>query len=129
MDRLHSFDREVKDYKLIRPDAFCAIKNLWQDAFHFYFIEMDINRSGHDFGKKARKYNELFSSGAYMNQWWVPLSKRFPAIIVVTTGRVKTIKEKIERENVNNLEFRIYSLDTIKEECRHDGGGKTSIRA
>jgi len=59
MDRLHSFDREVKDYKLIRPDAFCAIKNLWQDAFHFYFIELDINRSGHDFGKKAKKYNEL----------------------------------------------------------------------
>lgn len=128
MDRLHSFDREVKDYKSIRPDAFCAIKNLWQDAFHFYFIELDINRSGHDFGKKVKKYNELFTSGAYMNQWWVPLSKRFPAIIVVTTGRVKTIKEKIERENVNGLEFRVYSLDQIKEECLNDGSGKTSIR-
>ena len=128
MDRLHSFDREVK-YKAIRPDAFCAIKNLWQDAFHFYFVELDVNRSGHDFGKKVKKYNELFSSGSYIDQWWVPLSKRFPAIIVATTGKVKNIEEKIERENVNGLEFRVYSLDGIKEECLNVGGGKTSIRA
>lgn len=129
MERLHSFDREVKNYKSIRPDAFCAIKNLWQDAFYFYFIELDINRSGHDFGKKVKKYNELFASGSYMNQWWVPLSRRFPAIIVVTTGRVKTIKEKIERENVNDLEFRVYSLDSIKEECLNARSGETGIRA
>lgn len=129
MDRLHSFDREVKDYKSIRPDAFCAIKNLWQDAFHFYFIELDINQSGHDFGKKVKRYNELFSSGTYMNQWWVPLSKRFPAIVVVTTGRIKNIKEKIERENVNDLEFRVYSLDQIKEECLNGNSSLAGIRS
>ena len=128
MERIHSFEREVK-YKSIRPDAFCAVKNLWQDAFYFYFVELDINRSGHDFGKKVKKYNELFSSGTYMNQWWVPLSRRFPAIIVVTTGRAKNIKEKIERENANGLEFRVYSLDNIKEECLNDGCSKASIRS
>lgn len=131
MERLHSFDREVKDKynKKIRPDALVAIKNLWKDSMYFYFIEFDNNESNHDFSKKVKKYNDFFSSGAYINQWWVPLSKRFPAIIVVTTGRVKTIKEKIERENVNDLEFRVYSLEQIKEECLNDGGGKASIRS
>ena len=117
MERIHCFDREVKEYKSIRPDAFVGIKNLWQDALYFYFVELDINRSGNDFAKKVKKYNELFSSGTYMSQWWVPLSKRFPAIIVVTTGSIKAIKAKIDQENVNNLEFRVYSLDQIKEEC------------
>ena len=121
MERLHCFDREVK-YKSIRPDAFVGIKNLWQDTFYFYFVELDINRSGNDFAKKVKRYNDLFSSGDYMNQWWVPLSKRFPAIIVVTTGRVKSIKEKIEKENINDLEFRVYSLDQIKEECLNGRG-------
>ncbi len=117
MERLHSFDREVKEYKLIRPDAFMVIKNLWQDMLHFYFIELDIHKSGNDFSKKVKKYNELYSSGSYMNMWWVENAKKFPTIIVVTTGRVKTIKEKIDKENINDLEFRVYSLDTIKEEC------------
>ena len=128
MEKLHCFDREIKDYKTIRPDAFVGIKNLWQGVMYFYFVEMDIGRSGNDFAKKVRKYNELFSSGAYMNQWWVPLSKRFPAIIVVTTGRIKAIKEKIARENVNNLEFRVYSLDQIKEECLNGRSSKGGIR-
>jgi len=128
MEKVHCFDREVKGYKTIRPDAFLGIKNLWQDAYYFYFVELDISRSGNDFGKKVKKYNDLFNSASYMGLWWVSLTKRFPAIIVVTTGRVKTIKEKIEKENVNGLEFRVYSLDQIKEECLNGASSKRSIR-
>jgi hypothetical protein len=128
MERIHCFEREIKDYKIIRPDAFVAIKNLWQDSISFYFIEMDIGESGNDFGIKAGRYNSLYRSDSYLNQWWVPLSKRFPPIIVVTTGRVKTIQEKINKENIHNLEFRVYSLDKIKEECINGRSSSKSIR-
>jgi hypothetical protein len=129
MEKIHCFDREVKEYKSIRPDAFAGIKNLWQDAYYFFFIEMDIARSGNDFGKKAKKYNDIFNSGSYMNMWWVPLSKRFPVIIVVTTGSVKNIREKIEKENINDLEFRVYSLEQIKEECLNGRSSSKSLRS
>lgn len=128
MEKIHCFDREAKEYKTIRPDAFVGIKNLWQDAMYFYFVELDIGRSGNDFAKKVKKYNEVFNSESYMGMWWVPLSKRFPAIIVVTTGRIKTIKEKIEKENVNGLEFRVYSLEQIKEECLNGSSSSGSVR-
>ena len=128
MEKIHSFDREVKEYKSIRPDAFVSIKNLWQDVLHFYFVEMDIGKSGNDFAKKVKKYNELFQNGAYMHLWWVPLAKRFPAIIVVTTGRVKAIQEKIAKENVHGLEFRVYSLEQIKEECQNGTSSSGGIR-
>ena len=128
MERIHCFDREVKDYKLIRPDAFVGIKNLWKDSLTFFFVELDIGESGNDFGIKVRRYNDLYKSEGYVNQWWVPLSKRFPPIIVVTTGRVKTLREKIQKENVHNLEFRVYSLDQVKEECLNGRSGSTGIR-
>lgn len=129
MEKINSFEREVKSYKIIRPDAFVSIKNLWQDAFYFYFVEMDIGKSGNDFSKKVKKYNDYYSSDAYMGMWWATLSKRFPAIIVVTTRKVQTIQEKIEKENKNNLEFRIYSLEQIKEECLNGCSSSAGIRA
>ncbi|MDR3586314.1 MAG: hypothetical protein P4L59_13490 [Desulfosporosinus sp.] len=129
MERLHCFDREVKDYKLVRPDAFVGVKNLWKDSLAFFFVELDIDESGNDFGIKVRRYNELYISENYLNQWWVPLSKRFPPIIVVTTGRVKKLQEKIQKENVQNLEFRVYSLDRVKEECINGSSRSSSLRA
>lgn len=129
MEKLHCFDREVKDYKLIRPDAFVGIKNLWFDSYSFYFIEIDIVESGNDFSLKVKKYQELYNSESYVNMWWVPLSKRFPVIIVITTGRVKTIQEKINKENVNGLEFRIYSLDQVKEVCLNGSSSISGLRA
>lgn len=117
MERIHCFDRELKDFKQIRPDAFVAVKNLWKDSFSFAFIELDIGRSGNDFAKKVKKYNDLFQSETYSKMWWVEHTRRFPKIIVVTTGRVKSLLLKIESENVNNLEFQVYSLGSIKEEC------------
>jgi hypothetical protein len=129
MERIHCFYREVKDYKIIRPDAFVGVKNLWKDSLSFFFVELDIDQSGHDFGIKAGKYNDLYRSEGYLNQWWVTLAKRFPPIIVVTTGKVKTIEEKISKANTNNLEFRVYSLDHVKEECINGSSSKCSLRA
>ena len=128
MERLHSFNREVKDYKLVRPDAFVGIKNLWKDSLTFLFVELDIDESGNDFGVKVRRYNDLYASESYIKMWWVPLSKRFPPIIVVTTGRVKKLNEKIQKENVHNLEFKVYSLDYVKEECLNGRSSSSSVR-
>jgi len=129
LERLHCFDREVKDYKLVRPDAFVGVKNLWKDSISFFFVELDIDESGNDFGVKVKRYNDLYISENYLNQWWVPLSKRFPSIIVVTTGRMKKLQEKIQKENAHNLEFRVYSLDQVKEECLHGSSRSSSLRA
>lgn len=129
MERIHCFDREVKDYKLVRPDAFAGVKNLWKDSIAFFFIELDIDESGNDFGVKVKRYNDLYISENYLNQWWVPLSKRFPPIIVVTTGKVKKITGKIQKENVHNLEFRVYSLEQVKGECLHGRGSGSSLRS
>jgi len=124
---LHSFDREVT-YKILRPDAFIGIKSTWSDRFTFFYAEMDIAESGHDFGDKVKRYCEYFSSGAYLDQWWVPLAKRFPVIRVVTTGNVKKLEKRIVKANSSNLEFQVFSLNTVKEECLNGRSSSPSIR-
>lgn len=129
MEKLHCFEREVKEYtKIVRPDAFMGIKHLFTGNLTFFFIEFDIAESGNDFDKVI-KYNTLFSTESYAHAWWVPLSKRFPAIVVVTTGNKERIHERVKTENSNNLEFRIYTLSEIKEECFRGRSGSKSIRA
>jgi hypothetical protein len=128
MERIHCFDREVKEYKTVRPDAFMGIKHLFSGNLSFYFMEFDVAESGNDFDKVA-KYNALFSSEGYASAWWVPLSKRFPAIIVVTTGNKDRILDRVKAENINNLEFRVYTLSEIKEECFNGRSSSKSIRA
>ncbi|WP_040413462.1 hypothetical protein [Desulfosporosinus sp. OT] len=125
---LHNFDREVT-YKTLRPDAFIGVKGTWSNLFTFFFAEFDIIESGHDFGEKVKRYCEYFSSGAYLNQWWVPLAKRFPIIRVVTTGNVKKLGERIARANTHNLEFQVFSLKQVKEECINGTGSSRSLRA
>lgn len=113
---LHSFDREVT-HKTLRPDALICVKS-WKGSLSLFYAELDIAESGHDFAEKAKRYNEFYSSGEYLKQWWVPLSKRFPIIRVVTTGSIKSIEKKIAKENANGLEFQVFTLDQIKEECK-----------
>jgi len=125
---LHSFEREVV-YKTLRPDALICVKNTWSSSFSFFYAEFDIAESGHDFGEKVRRYNEFYASGEYLKMWWVPLTKRFPVIRVVTTGRIDAIQKKIAKENVNNLEFQVFSLQRIKEECLNGNSSRRSIRA
>lgn len=123
---LHAFDREVT-HKTLRPDALICVKS-WKGSISLFYAEFDIAESGHDFGEKVKRYNEFYSSGEYLKQWWVPLSKRFPIIRVVTTGPIKSIEKKIAKENVNGLEFQVFTLDQIKEECTNGRSSTRSIR-
>jgi len=126
--RLHSFEREVT-HKTLRPDTLICIKGTWTDSLSFFYGELDIAESGHDFADKVKRYNDFYSSGEYLKQWWVPLAKRFPVIRVVTTGKVESITLKISKANVNNLEFQVFSLKQIKEECLNGNSSKRRLRA
>lgn len=125
-ERLHSFERE-SNYKILRPDGFVAIKNVWENKYRFCFIEMDVAESGNKFDKIA-KYNTLFASEGYYGSWWVPLTERFPPVIVVTTGREQQVREYIKLDNINNLEFQVFSLDQIKEGCYYGRSSSSSLR-
>jgi hypothetical protein len=127
-EKFHSFEREIKLYKILRPDGFVAIRNVFTNEFRFCFIELDIAESGNPF-KKVELYNSLYSSEGYISSWWAPLTKRFPTIIIITTGSVNKINEKIKNENKNGLEFKVYSLDQIKEECFNARSSFKSVRA
>jgi len=125
---LHSFEREVA-HKTLRPDALICVRGTWTDSFSFFYGEFDIAESGHDFAEKVKRYNNFYSSGEYLKMWWVPLAKRFPVIRVVTTGKIDSIQKKITHENVNNLEFQVFSLDQVKEECLNGSSSKRRLRA
>lgn len=118
VEKLHSFDREV-DYRTLRPDALIAVRNTWTNLISFFFAEMDIVESGHDFAEKVKKYNDFYISKSYLSQWWSAVAKRFPVIRVVTDGSNKSLVDKINKANVCGLEFQVYSLDQVKEECLH----------
>lgn len=126
-EKLHVFDREMS-YRTIRPDAFIAIRNHWEKKLSFYFAEFDVAESGNKFDK-IEKYNTLYSSEGYLGAWWITLASHFPSIIIVTTGNPKRIQERIDADNKNNLDFRLYTLEQIKGECMNGRGGKASIRA
>lgn len=115
-EKLHSFEREVPGYGILRPDGFAAVKNIWQSSFRFFFIEFDIAESGNRFNKHLL-YNNLYSSEGYTSSWWASLARRFPPVIIVTTGKKERIIERIRGNNENNLEFQVYTLDQIREEC------------
>ncbi len=115
--RLHCYIWEY-DLKALRADALAAVRNVETGEFEFYFIEFDSAESGNEFDK-VEKYNKVFEDGAYSKEWWVPLAKRFPVILVITTSgdRAKEIRRQLECENKNNLEFRLKLLQKIKEEA------------
>ena len=125
-EKLHSFERE-QNYKILRPDAFIAVKNVWENKLSFSFAEFDVAESGNKFDK-VEKYNSLYSSEGYLGAWWVPLATRFPPVIIVTTGSIKRIQERIDADNSSNLDFRPYTLDWIKEECFNGRSGSKGLR-
>lgn len=122
-ERLHSFEREIT-FKILRSDGLVSIKNNVTGELRFMFIEMDIAESSNKF-KKAELYERLYLSEGYRDKWWGPLLKRFPPILVVTTDKVKKIEDRI---GDSKIEFRVYSLETIKEECLRGSSCITSIR-
>lgn len=119
-EKLHSFEWEVPYELIVRPDGFAAIKNIPYGKLTFYFVELDIAESGNAFDKVMR-YNKLYKSRKFMNYWWGSLATGFPSIIVVTTTerKKKFILDKIAKENECDLDFQVYTLDQIKEECTH----------
>lgn len=121
-EKLHSFDREVPYEQIVRPDGFAVIKNIPYGTLTFYFVEMDIAKSGNAFDK-VKKYNALYQSEKYLGYWWGTIATGFPSIIIVTTTdrKKKTILEKIHRENESGLDFQVYTLEQIKEECSCGG--------
>ncbi len=102
--------------KILQPDALAGIANTITKRTKFYFVELD--RSDNDFDKVV-KYNQWYESDGYISQWWSELADRFPTILIATsTARRKSqILERIERENINGLEFKVMLLDEIKGEC------------
>lgn len=120
-EKLHSFEWEVPYELIVRPDGFAAVKNLaLSQTLTFYFVELDIAESGNSFDKVMR-YNKLYKSRKFMDYWWGSLATGFPSIIVVTTTERKKnfILEKVSKENECNLDFQVYTLAQIKEECIH----------
>lgn len=122
-ESLHGFEREVT-FKILRSDGLISIKNNITGEFRFLFLEMDIAESGNPF-KKAELYDYLYSSEGYLGKWFSPLLKRFPPVIVITTDKIKKIKERIGDSEV---EFRVYSLESIKEACFNGSSGTAGIR-
>ncbi len=126
-EKFYSFDREVKEYESqvrLRPDGLIGIENLMERTIDFTFIEFDIEESGNKF-LKVPKYCNLKLSKAYMKSWWVSKTKSFPRILIVTTGNPRKIRDAIERDNSEGLDFTVVTLDQLKEEC---GYGRSSLR-
>ena len=118
-DTVYQVDFEV-DYKIIKADAFLVVqardKSLW-----FFFLEFDRAESGNDFGKKVRRYNDLFEAGI-PEAWWRKHTDGFPSIYVVTTGSKEKIKKKITENNRHGLDFHVLGLGWIIEQCSKRGG-------
>ena len=119
-EKLHSFEWEVPYESIVRPDGFAAIKNIPYGKLTFYFVELDIAESGNAFDKVMR-YTKLYKSRKFMDYWWGSVATGFPSIIVVTTTerKKKFILEKIAKGNECDLDFQVFTLDQIKEECNH----------
>ena len=113
-EKIHSWSYE-QDYKILRADGFIAIKNAMSGKFRFLFLEMDRGTNAFD---KAQKYSKLYESDKYSNRWWVPLTERFPSILVVTVseGRKRLIRDEIQAQNHAGLEFNVKLLDDIRKE-------------
>ena len=116
-ERLHSFSYE-QDFRILRCDGFAAIKNTFTGQFRFLFVEMD--RGTNDFDK-VKRYGKLFKEGGYSSSWWVNLTERFPPVLIATTTprRSEQIRERVDAENANELEFKVLLLEDIKSEL-HD---------
>ena len=110
-EELQSFQTEA-DFGVLRADAVAGVKNTVTGELKIYFVEVDL---GHNAFDKVKKYNRLYEEDRYLTAWWVPLVNRFPAILVFTT-RQGAVGEEIGKQ-ITDLEFRVYSLDSVRKEC------------
>lgn len=114
-EKIHCFYPEA-DYGLLRVDGLVGVKNTLSGSMQIFFIEADLSSNTFD---KIAKYNDLYSSEKYLSAWWAPLVSRFPMILIFTAteSRLRLIKEEIEKNNSNNLEFKTYLLPQVRREC------------
>jgi hypothetical protein len=113
-EKVESFSYEMK-YRELRTDGFAAIKNTVTGKHRFCFIEYD--RTVNNTFDKVPKYGKLYTSGNYATSWWVELTNRFPAILVVSEKRAEQIRKIVKEQNSAGLEFKAYSLDEIRKEA------------
>jgi len=100
----------------VRSDGFLRLVRYIDDKdVVCYFVESDISGSKNKFDKII-KYNELFRSKGYINEDWVSVVRHFPHILIVIDdeSKKKEIEDRVEKENVEELEFIILSVDEIK---------------
>ncbi len=104
-----------KDYKFLRADAFFGLSNKFSDKVDYSFIELDRSENTFD---KITKYNRLYESSAWEGENWVKTTDKFPSILCVCEDekRCGMIADLIEKENKNNLHFKVcYLGDLIRE--------------
>lgn len=103
------------DYGILRCDAFVGIENSFTKEIKFSFIELDRSNNNWD---KTRKYNKLYGTNKYINNFWVEYATVFPTIfcVVENKNRLKTIQKSVQTENKYNLRFKLMSLDNIIKE-------------
>lgn len=124
-EQWHCFQPEV-DFKMLRTDALAAVKNTVKGDMRIYFVEADLSNNFFD---KVEKYNRLYASEKYAGSWWVPLVRRFPAILIFTTteARRSAIRKEIEKHNAAGLEFRVYLLPHTREVCINGPGNSARL--
>lgn len=115
-EKVESFAYEMK-YRELRADGFAAIRNQVTGKYRFAYIEYD--RTVNNTFDKVERYNKLYASSSYSTSWWVDLTDRFPAILIVSEKRVNQIKKLVNEQNSNGLEFIVYPLDQIRGEALH----------
>lgn len=117
--RLHSFQTEYTCANL-RADGFVVFKNVATNELLPVFVEYHDCDSGNVFDK-PQKYNTLYSTEAYLGEWWASKVKRFPRILVVTTDKKDQLKKEVAKNNKAGLEFVVKTLEEIVEECKRRG--------
>ena len=104
-----------KDYKFLRADAFLGLSNSFSKTVNYSFIELDRSNNTFD---KIEKYNRLFESNVWESENWVKTADKFPEILCVCEdrSRCRLILDLIEKENENDLVFKVYYLDDLIRE-------------
>lgn len=113
-ERLHSYSYE-QDFKIIRTDAFAAIRNTVTGTYRFAFVEFDRGTNEFD---KVQKYNKFFERQGYGGSWWAKLTDRFPPVVVVTVSpaRAEQIRQLVGEHNGAGLEFQVLLLENVRKE-------------
>jgi hypothetical protein len=103
----------------VRADGLCLLRNTWTGERQAWFVELDRSVS-HNGWRKAAAYGELYASGRYDSAWWVPLVKRFPAVLCVADSPAKLaeIRREIDQGNPQGLRFEVRLLADLIGEVR-----------